>query len=140
VTPIPDSVEALRRLLRDDDDVRALTGERVYGDEIPEDAAAAMPLRSIVVRPVSGPHVFGGGWQKFGDVRFDVLCYGRSRRESFDLYRYVQPLLKGLRTTRSADCLIYWARQGGGPLTLTDPDSEWPYTFSSWQVLVAERN
>lgn len=137
MSAIPDPVDAIVALLRADPALAGLIGGRVFNTELPESETGAMPRGAIVVAP-SGGGLIGRAYQQYGDVRLDVRCYGETPKAARDVWRSVQPALKGLRREVRLGCLMHWARQGGGPLSGRDPDTDWPSIWSSWQVLVAE--
>jgi hypothetical protein len=137
VSEIPDYVEALRLFLLDDDDVAELVDTRGFGGELPVQEAEEMPRTAIVIREAGGG-VLGTGFQAYGDQRVDVLAYGATPLEASDLYRVIQPALKQLARVVFAECLLHWARRAGGPVPMRDPNTDWPFMYSSWQLLVAE--
>lgn len=135
MTEIPDPIDALVAFLRADPDVSGLIAARVFNTEV---EAASMPRKCAVVGYSGGPGAIGRAYQRYGDVRIDVRCYGETPKAARDVWRRVQPALKDLRRAVHLQCLLHWARQGGGPTSLRDPDTDWPFVWSSWQVLVAE--
>lgn len=138
MTRAPDMIDALRRYLLADPDVSELVGTRVFGGELPSGQASSMPRHAVVIR-YSGGGSLGGGHQEYSDKRVDVRCYGSTIYEADRLWRSVGPALQALQREVHADCLLHWARRGGGPIDLRDPDTDWPFIFSSWQVLSSDR-
>lgn len=136
--PVPDYVEALRLFLLADENVAAAISGRGFGGEVPPAEDKHMPRAAFLIRQAGGPQAIGSGYAKFGDQRVDVNCYGATPKSANDLYRTVYPALKQLRRQVIAECFLHWAIKGGGPTPLRDPDTDWPYVFSSWQVLVGE--
>jgi hypothetical protein len=138
MTEIPDPVTALRDYLLQAPDVQVLTGGRVFGGELPRDEVEEMPRKCILIEPSGSLGAFGRGYQEYGDQRFDVVCYAETPFEAHKLWRVVHPLLKQLTRAVRADCLLHWAAPAGGPMPLRDPDTDWPATWSAWQVLLSE--
>lgn len=135
--PLP--ILALITILLADDDVSALVSTRVWGARVPAKQVKGMPQQAIVIRNSGGGGTFGGGWQQYGDGRYDILCYGKSDEEALQVHATVHPLLKALTRTVEAGCRIYWCRQEAGPLPVQDPDAEtWFYALSTWQVMAGE--
>lgn len=134
---MPDPVKALMLLLLADADVAALVGSRVFGGELPEAEAVSMPRSCLVVREAGGG-LLGTGWQQYTDVRFDVFAYGATPRDASILWRAVHRRMKTFARARYGSTLLHWAKPDAGPLPLRDPDTEAPYVFTSWQVLLAE--
>lgn len=135
---IPDPVEALLEVLKADETILSLVGARVFGGELPAEEVDRMPRRCIVLAPAGSLGAFGRGFQRYGDQRFDVFCYGSAPREAHRVWIAVYQAFKHLRPTVKASCRIYWANAAGGPIPLRDPETEWPFTAGSFQVLVGE--
>jgi hypothetical protein len=135
---VPDHIEALRLFLRANTEIAALISGRAFAGEIPSGEQKSMPRAAILVVPAGGGQGIGSGYANIGDQRADVFCYGATPKSANDLWRVVYPTLKQLRRAVFAECLLHWARKGGGPMPVRDPKTDWPYTFSSWQVLVSE--
>ncbi len=134
----PSPIAALVEHLKADTTVADDVGTRVFGSEIPEDERSSMPEATVVVKRAGGLDVIGQGFQEYGDIRVDVLCYAATPFLADELALAVQPALKQLRRTVYEDCVLHWARASGGALPLRDPDTDWPIVVSSWQVLVGE--
>jgi hypothetical protein len=114
-----------------------LAESRVFVDEIPPGETASMSRKCIVIEP-SGPSVLGGAFQEYGDGRYDIRCYGETPYEAARLQAQVYQVMKHLQRETHAGVLIHWARRSGGPIPLRDPDTDWPFRFESYQVLIAE--
>lgn len=139
-----DPLLALIAFLKADSTIDDLTNGRVFGVELPEKDTATsfaienMPIGAIVLRPSGGAQLIGNAYQRFGDGRVDVVCYGAKPRSARTLYLAAHGALKHLKRSTWAECVLHWARPAGGPLSLRDPDTEWPFTLSVWQVLANE--
>lgn len=134
----PDLIAALVEFVADVPEVRALTDGRVFGGELPAEEQRFMPRAAVVVSPAGGSGAFGGGYQQYGDRRVDVHLYAATMPDADALWRALNPAMKQMRRAVHADCLLHWARSGGDPLTLRDPDTDWPYVLASYQVMAAE--
>lgn len=138
MTPPPDLIAALLSFLKGDTDVAALIGRQAFGGELPKSAIATMPSACVVLAHGGGAGAFGGGGQAYGDRRVDVRAYGATQHEAASVWNAVYAALKNLEHDDAARCHILWAKEAGGPIPLRDPDREWPYMWSSWQVLMSE--
>lgn len=134
----PDAIAGLRAFLLADPDVAALVSGRVFGGELAGAEAASMPRKAIVVARAGGPGAIGKGYQRYGDIGVELRCYGETPHSADQLWRRAYPALKQLARVIEDGCLIHWAKLGGGPMALRDPDTDWPFTLASFQVLVAE--
>lgn len=137
---VPDPVAALIAFLRADSNVAALVGTRVFAPELPRNQTGNMPQACIVIRPAGGGFL-GQAYEDYGDVRFDIDCYAsddRNPHSGWTLYLAVYEALKHMRRSVQADVLLHWAKSSSKGITLRDPDTDWAYTASSWQVFVSE--
>ena len=138
MTAIPDYINALCDVLKADAAVTALVGTRVYGGELPNADNVSMPRACITLTPA------GGIADRFGFVdltepRIDVRCFGATPNQSHAVYRAVHGVLKNMRRNVQGDTMLHSARIEASSQTLRDPDTEWPMTLSSWQVLASEK-
>jgi hypothetical protein len=138
VSEVPDQLAALRAFLKADADLTAITQGRIFAGELPASVTPAMPTTAVVISRAGGLGAIGRAYQQYGDFRVDVRCYGATPKAADDVWRRLQPALKQLRRQVVTGCLLHWARQGGGPMPMRDPDTDWPSIFSAWQVLAAE--
>lgn len=129
---------ALKEFLKTDATVNTLTGGRVYADELPPKESDDMPRRCIVIKASGGARSFGGGYQEYGDGRYDVRSYGETPYEAGRVQAAVYRALKHLRREVHEGVLLHWAKHAGGPIPLRDPDTKWPSRFESFQVLASE--
>jgi hypothetical protein len=132
-----DPISALVGFLKVQTPVTALGGTRVFGGELPRNENQSMPRTAIVLSPAGGG-LIGLEYQTFGDQRVDVACYGATVKASWDLYLAVHQALKLLKREVYADTLLHWARLSSAGASGRTPDTDWPITISSWQVLAAE--
>jgi hypothetical protein len=134
-----DLVGAVVAFLKADGGVAALAGTRVYGGELPKSESATPPMpRAAAVVKEAGGGVLGQAYQEHGDVRLDVICYGATPYEASRLSGAVYTALKNLKRVKITGVLIHWATASSKATGARDPDTDWPLSVSSWQVLVAE--
>lgn len=111
-----------------------LADGRVWRPSMPQSEAATMPRRQIVVRRTGG----GALTQAFmpsGDQRLDVRCYGSDAADAIDLERQVTSLMHYLRDVDTPYGRIMWCRLSGGASDQVEPQTSWPFTMTSWQVM-----
>lgn len=138
MTATPDILAAVVALLAADTDVAELAATRVYGGELPPGEAPSQPRTAVVVRAAGSSGSVGGGYQQFGDRRYDIFTYGATPAEADHLGRAVYGCLKHLRREVWESVLLHAARPAGGPNSLRDPDTGWPYSLATYQVVAAE--
>ena len=136
---VADPIHALTTFLKADAAVNALTEGRIFGEEIPPDETESMPRKAVTVSSAPGAGAFGRGYQEYGDVIVDIRYYGETPYEARRVRRAGYGALKNLRRSPHANVLLHWAIRSGGPIGLRDPDTNWPFQFESFQVLLAER-
>lgn len=134
---IADYVGGLAEFLSADADVAALTPS-VVAPEIRNTDVPSMPKKIVVLRPSGGIHVIGRGYVGVKDHRVDVFCYGETPYEADRLHRAVYGALINLRRNVKNGTLLYWAQPESVGWSLRDPDTEWPFVQSTWQVLAGE--
>lgn len=110
---------------------------RVYRPELPRKDHELMPRTVIVVRPAGGYRQFGSGTLKIGDPAVDVICYGSTRLECDKVAQAALLAMKDLESEVHQGVLLKCARVSG-LVPLTDPDTQWPYTVVTTQVVCAE--
>lgn len=133
-----DPIGALIAFLNADTRVSALASGHVFGGELPDAENKHLPRQTVLLADGGGAQQLGGGYLPFGDQRVDVRCYGATLHDARALYGAVLLALKNLRPTVHAGTKIMWCRQAGGPMTFREPGTEWPCSFSSWQILAME--
>lgn len=124
-----DAVAAVAELLGD------LAEGRVYGGKLKGDQTPHMPRRAIVVRGAGGAGTLGGGYMAEVDDRVDVRCYGADAWDAHQLAGAASRRLHRARDVRTANGRIIWARRSGGISDVTETDTSWPLTLTTWQVL-----
>lgn len=135
--PIPDAISALIAHLKADANVAARVGVKVYGNELPRSENVNMPQSCIVLRYAGARQQTGR--LPIGDYRIDIRSYGATPFESARVYRAVHTAMKqSLLRKAYGTQLLHSASQESGPLSLREPDVEWPFLFSAWIVKAAE--
>lgn len=134
---VPDPLTGLIEFLKADTDLAALVSTRVFGAELPRNQVASMPRAAVVVQPAGGG-LMGLEFQSWGDIRVDVDCYGSTAFASWQVYLAAYRALKMMQREVVAGVLLHWAKPSARGNTARDPDTDWPITLSSWQVLVSE--
>lgn len=116
---------------------------RVYGVKIPDRETAHMPRKAVTVRGSGGGVTNAGGYMPTGDQRLDIKCFGADPWEAGYVDRQVAAVLHQWRrqlvsvTTPDGDDLeliVGSFIHTGGANELTDPDTDWPFSLSVWQV------
>jgi len=139
---LADILPAVLDYLRNDVDVTALVGTRVYGVEAPNEPpfdANGNLLRFVVVSPAGT----GLGWYQRSDVpissdRYEVRCYGPSHYEALRVYRAVHPALRQMSRHTRNGVQLFNAQQTGGPMSLRDPDAHWPFVLAYYTIVASE--
>jgi hypothetical protein len=112
---------------------------RIYGGQLPDREIISMPRQTVVVRGAGGSILFGNDFMELGDVRLDIFNYGATPREADATAWIVHRVMKHSKRYTAANGLFHWAKPTNSGMNLRDPDTEWPYVLSSWQVLVSEK-
>ncbi|MCZ7538240.1 MAG: hypothetical protein M5T61_21420 [Acidimicrobiia bacterium] len=137
MTALVDPIDALVSWLRLDSDLVALVGGRVYGGQVPQFENASMPRPLVTVNPAGGG--FLGRSQDYGDRRIDVDCYGQTRPESWAVYLASRGRASSISNASSpTGCSWHWANEASRGTSGVEPDTDWPVTYSSWQLLASD--
>lgn len=96
-----------------------------------------MPRYAVVLKEAGGG-LIGQAYQDYGDVRLDITCYGATPYQASRLSSAVYSALKHLEREVVSGVLLHWARPSSKSTGARDPDTDWPVSVSSWQVLSAE--
>lgn len=135
---IADPINALADLLKADPSVASLVATRVYGGELPDSQNVSMPRECVQLTHAGGP-ADPFGYIQVGRLRVDVRCWGPTPYRAGLVHREVHGALKGMRRNVQGDTMLFSATVDTAPTSLRDPDTEWPFMFSSWMVLYSER-
>ncbi|MBZ0164568.1 MAG: DUF3168 domain-containing protein [Notoacmeibacter sp.] len=135
-----DMIGAVVALLKADADVSGLVGTRVFGIELPEEEAASMPRKGVVIRP-SGGIGLAGGYGEITGERIDAISWGETPYEAGRISRAVFAALKRARRqivdVDGENVLIHSAEEAGGRLALRDAETNWPAVTQAFQVIYA---
>lgn len=139
VTVIADTLGELRNLLRAETAITDLVGQRVYVPKLPRSEMQTEPKKVIVIRPTGGAGGGGAGGGQRGNIkvntqRFDILCYGETDFEASRVARTVAGFFKYSERVGSS-AFLHWVNWAGGFVKGVDPDTEWPFIWTSYTVL-----
>jgi hypothetical protein len=134
VTALPDLAGAIVAYLRASAPVAAIVGTKVSAVR---QESWALPAYAVLVETGRG----GPGEIDYGpiqDERVQITTYGPDARTAHLLWRTVHVALispdqshpVGFVAASTRVLVIY---QEGGPLRLTDPDTNWPYTTTPYR-------
>lgn len=132
-----DPIAAIVNFLKDDDAVDDRCAGRVFGGGLPREQNESMPRTAIVVAPAGGG-LMGRAYQDYGDVRVDIICYGATLHQAWQTRLEAARALKHLRRENVNGVLLHWARESSGGHNFRDPETQWPTSVCSFQVLAAE--
>ena len=132
-----DVVAAIVAFLLADADISSEVDGRGFGGELPADEAAWMPRKAFVVRASGGASLTGGSFAEVDTQRLDVLTYGATPAEAGALNDLIALKLRRMQRAVVMQTLIHWVKSAGGYSSGREPETEWPRTFRSFQVLHA---
>lgn len=136
---IQDPTAAIRAILYRHPDVRALVGENVFAQQLPPLLANADPIECILVEDVVGVGEFPGHVE-LQRAAFDLSCYAKTHEEAKRIYRTAREILKYFLRESVDGTLVHSFEQINSPHTFSEPNTQWPVTFSSWTALVSEKS
>ena len=135
-----DLLGALRTYLLTDSALTALVGTRIYPTRLKRDESDDQPRKAVALRPGGGaPPTFARAGSPLEVQRIDCLCYGETEYEADRVRRALRGALRDLGRSAHNNTQLHWALPAGGKATGVDPDTEWPVTWESWQVMADER-
>lgn len=141
---IPDPLTAVAAFLLADASVATLAATRVYGEEIPADLVATVSdgdtiQQTVVIkRSGMGRSVGDNSRIEFSRPRFDVFSYGETPLEAASLDLACYEALKQMVPHTEGVCRMFDAALVAGPVSLREEDTQWPFTFRTYLVAVAE--
>jgi len=133
---IQDPIAALITFFESDTAVNTLTSGRIYGAESPFPEADNQARYMLVLR-------YAPGSIPEPDVdlfvpRVDFETYGATPLQAGTLYLALHEALKTLSRKVHNSTLLHGAIRRAGPLQQRDPNTHWPFIWSSWHVWVGE--
>lgn len=140
MTVTTDPIAAVLRFLKADTDTAEMVGTRVFGGELPDSENASQPRASVVLRNAGGGvmPISSQSYVRVNDMRIDAYAYGATPNQAFRVYRCLAGALKQMTRNVQGHTLLHWANPSGGAHSLVEPETEWPFTLSTWQVFYAE--
>jgi len=141
VNPQTDVIAAVIEVLRETEsgdatEVERKTDGRVFGGLVPLEEQGELPGPTVRVNYAGGPSM--GGYAPLQRPRVDIAFYGRTFYEADELRRIAHPLLKDLQRRTAAGVLIHGIQNNGGYSQGREQGTNWPYIFTSWDVLASE--
>lgn len=130
-----DIITAIVDVLKAEAAVAELCSSRVYGDELPQAEALAMPRSAVVVRASGGAPFQPTSSLNADAQRIDLVAYGATPYEADELRRAGYRCLVRITRRVTGGVLIHSVGSAGGSLSGRDPDGQWPYAFQSFQIL-----
>lgn len=128
---VPDPLTLVRTYLLTVSAVTTLTSTRIYGETIPAADATSMPRACVVLSSAGGPAT---DWLRTLESRLDVRCYGATPLAARTLAWTVYDALAWLTKRTISTGKLYKAEPELAPLSLVDPDTDWPYAVMSLLV------
>lgn len=142
VDPLPGIIQCLKL----NSDVDDLVAGRVYGEELPRDFVATAEQsgndsipKAVVVSTTPGGYGLGQR-STVGVVpfRIDLRCYGESPYQARRVHFQVSSVLKrAIGVDFNATRYYRFIPEISG-MFARDPDTNWPFIYSSWDVWASE--
>lgn len=112
--------------------------DRAFRPDLPRAENQFMPRTCVVVRKAGGGLLYGDSYLRISDPRLDIACYGEYAMEANTVASQVVVAMKRLTNSTWENCKLYSANISGGPLPSFEPDTLWPLSLVSVQLLHAE--
>ncbi len=141
---IPDPMIGMVAFLLGKTPITDLVDARVYGEEIPDDLVetvsdgATIQQTVLIKRSGMGRSVGDNSRIKFSRPRFDVFSYGETPLEAAQLDLACYEALKQMVPHTEGACRMFDVALVAGPVSLRAEDTQWPFTFRTYLVAVAE--
>ena len=129
-------ITAVVAFLLADADVAGQVSTRGFGGELPRDESVSMPRKCFVVRYAGGPP--DSTQMEVNRTRMDIWHYGATPLEAEQVRLATYQALKLTRRVVIASTIILSTVKEAGPITLRDPDGDWPLTIDTWGVIAAD--
>ena len=98
--------------------------------------ADMMPRRAVVITTSGGPEITGPN--DLARARMDVRCYGAHMADAWLLNDAVYAELRYNRPQTMNGKGVVSLYPSGGGLQDTEPDTEWPYVFTEYTLVISE--
>jgi len=95
-----------------------------------------MPIECVLVRAGGGP----GGYTtlQLNDQRVVTFCYGQTLHLAWNLDGAVYAALKNMQPSVWAKTYLHYANPSIRGTELIEPQLQWPYILSTWQVRASD--
>lgn len=135
-----DVLPALRAILLADADVAALVGTRIYGERVNEADIGQGPNTQQAIELSLEPSGVGRRFNNLAlqQVGVELRCYGPTPYEAREVWRHAHQCLKRAIRSTMDDVIIHSINPDMGPVSIIDPDTEWPVVWELWSVIAAE--
>lgn len=129
-----DFVAAIIEYLKQDDAVKALVGNNIYGLELPASLANKMPCYAVLITPSGGNIVYSATEMVYRQ-RMDVRCYGSTGFTSTSLMIAVNDAIKRLYNYLTSGVMLYNSQMESGISIAREPSpANWLFNFSVWAI------
>lgn len=128
---IPDPLIMLRTYLLTVSAIATAVANRIYNEELPAAEASLMPRPAIVLSAAGGP---GSDWLRTLETRVDVRCYGAKPIDARALAFLLYDTLAWASPRDMGSGRAYKVEPETMPLSLRDPDTDWPFATTSYLV------
>lgn len=135
-TVLPDYIAGIIGIMLADSDINTLVGNKIYGLVFPRDEINNMPQNMITVASIGGTPIFNHMQLNFNVI--EVRCYGSTYYEAWRVHIATHSLLKNISRQTHDKLLVHSVLPVNGPISLRDPEFEWPNVLSTWRLFVAE--
>lgn len=137
---IADPITTLRAYLVTQTTVTDVVTTRVFGEELPGDEAQNMPREAIVLATSGGRVRLGAASNMdVGNYSIAVRCYHKTLYEARALDRIVYEAMMAInRWAVVGQGGLHYAVQDSGPFVMRDPDTDWPFALSTYNVMTGE--
>ena len=131
-----DPLPTVRAYIAADANIDAECNGRVYVGRIPAPDVKAMPLCCIVVSDAGGNQA--GGQDPEERIRVHCKVYHVTEYQARTMAFKVRRRMRVLNGYTHQGSKILTAAMSGGPITSTEPDTHWPVSFASYDIVYAE--
>lgn len=130
-------LEALRAALLADPLLAVAVGEHVYVDVVPARATPSLEAEAgVMLRHAGGPGA--ARHAALLAVRVDVHAFGATPYAAMLAHYAAHDALRRVERLTIAGTLIHSVLPEAGPMSVTNPTTEYPEVVSTWALLTAE--